>query len=89
DEASLNEFERIYMENTAAIVRRAVERLPDELKRVIYCRYYKELSLEKTARMLDIDEKETLSRERKAIRLLRNDKDLRLLLLEYKQCGLL
>lgn len=89
DETSLDDFEQIYKENTAAIVRKAVERLPDELKSVIYCRYYKELSFEKTARKLAIAEKEALNRERRAIQLLRNDRDMRLLASEYMRLGLL
>lgn len=89
DETSLDDFERIYKENTAAIVRKAVERLPYELKSVIYCRYYKELTFEQTARKLTISKNETLNRERRAIQLLRNDRDMRLLAAEYMRSGLL
>lgn len=89
DETSLDDFERIYKENTAAIVRKTVERLPEELKSVIYCRYYKELTFEQTARKLTISKNETLNRERRAIQLLRNDRDMRLLTAEYMRLGLL
>ncbi|MGN1135125.1 MAG: sigma-70 family RNA polymerase sigma factor [Oscillospiraceae bacterium] len=89
DETSLADFERIYKSSTAEILCRAVDRLPDELKSVIYCRYYKDLSFEMTAKRLDIAENEALNRERRAIRLLRNDKELRKLTDEYMRLGLL
>lgn len=89
DETSLADFERIYKSSTAEILCRAVERLPEELKSVIYCRYYKELSFEMTAKRLDISKNEALNREHRAIRLLRNDKELRKLTDEYMRLGLL
>ena len=70
-------------------VRGAVERLTDELKDVIYLRYYENLSIKATAYRLTIAENETLNRERRALRLLRQDKQLKLLAAEYMRLGLL
>ncbi len=89
DEAAINDFERIYEKSTSAIVQDAVERLPKDLKNVIYVRYYKGFSVKETARLFSIDKNEALNRERRAIKLLRSDKALRRLALEYMQLGLL
>ncbi len=76
DERSLDIVERVEKLSVCAIVHNAVERLPEELKRVIYCRYYEELSLKCTGKCLCISENAVLSLERKAIKLLRKDKTL-------------
>ncbi len=89
DETVINDFERIYEESANAIVRNAFERLPGNLKTVIFVRYYKGLSVKEAARLLSIDKNEALNRERRALKLLRSDKALRKLALEYRRLGLL
>ncbi|MGN1136179.1 MAG: sigma factor-like helix-turn-helix DNA-binding protein [Oscillospiraceae bacterium] len=89
DETSLADFERIYKSSTAEILCRAVDRLPDELKSVIYCRYYKELTFEQTAHKLGITHREAVNRERRALKQLRYDKELYKLADEYTRLGLL
>ncbi len=87
DTASLADFEQVYKDSTEEILHRAVDRLPDELKSVILCRYFGEMTFKQTARKLDITPSDALNRERRAIRLLRNDKELRTLAEEYRQIG--
>lgn len=89
DGTALNDFERVHEADTVTIVRGAVERLTDELKDVIYLRYYENLSIKATAYRLTIAENETLNRERRALKLLRQDKQLKLLAAEYMRLGLL
>ncbi|MGN0599219.1 MAG: sigma-70 family RNA polymerase sigma factor [Oscillospiraceae bacterium] len=89
DETSLADFERIYKNSTAEILCRAVDRLPEELKSVILCRYYKELTFEQTAHKLGITHREAVNREKRAIKQLRYDKELRKLTDEYMRLGLL
>ncbi len=89
DGTAFDDFERVYETDTIAIVRGAVGRLPDELKDVIYLRYYENLPIRATAYRLAIAENETLNRERRALRLLRQDKTLKLFAAEYMRLGLL
>lgn len=89
DGTAIDGFERVYETDTIAIVRGAVGRLPDELKDVIYLRYYGNLSIKATAYRLAIAENEVLNRERRALRLLRQDKTLKLFAAEYMRLGLL
>lgn len=89
DETSLADFERIYKSSTAEILCRAVDRLPDDLKSVIYCRYYKELTFEQAAHKLGITHREAVNRERRALKQLRYDKELYKLADEYTRLGLL
>lgn len=89
DGTAIDDFERVYETDTIAIVRGAVGQLTDELKGVIYLRYYENLSIRATAHRLAIAENEVLNRERRALRLLRQDKALKLLAAEYIRLGLL
>ena len=52
-------------------LREAVGRLPRELKDVIILRYFTGLTLAETARTLDIPQGTVVTRQRKALRLLR------------------
>ncbi|MDE5992721.1 MAG: hypothetical protein K2G87_06685 [Oscillospiraceae bacterium] len=89
DNTALDDFERIHEAGAIAVVRGAVGRLPDELKDVIYLRYYENLSIKATSHRLAIAENEALNRERRALRLLRQDKALKMLSAEYMRLGLL
>lgn len=89
DNNAFDDFERIDAADTVAVVRSAVVRLPGELKDVIYLRYYGNLSIKATAHKLAIAENEVLNRERRALRLLRQDKALKLLATEHRRLGLL
>lgn len=89
DGTALDDFELIHKADVVAVVRSAVGRLPDELKDVIHLRYYGNLSIRATAHRLAIAENEVLNRERRALRLLRQDKTLKLFAAEYMRLGLL
>ena len=89
DNTAFDDFKRIDEADTVAIVQGAVGRLPAELKDVIQLRYYKNLSIKATANRLAIAENEALNRERRALRLLRQDGKLKLLAAEYRRLGLL
>lgn len=89
DNTALDDFERIHEAGAIAVVRGAVGRLPDELKDVICLRYYENLSIKETAHRLAIAENEVLNMERKALRLLRQDRALKMLSAEYMRLGLL
>jgi len=88
DNTALDDFERIHEAGAIAIVRGAVGRLSDELKDVIHLRYYENLSIRATAHRLAIAENEVLNMERRALRLLRQDRELKLLAAEYRRIGL-
>lgn len=89
DTASLADFEQVYNGGIKEILRRAIDRLPEELKSVILCRYYKELTFEQTAHKLGIAHREAVNRERRALKLLRYDKELYKLADEFTRLGLL
>lgn len=89
DNTAFDDFKRIDEADAVAIVQGAVGRLPDELKDVIHLRYYENLSIKATAHRLAIAENEALNRERRALRLLRQDGKLKLLAAEYRRLGLL
>lgn len=89
DGTAIDDFKRVYETDTVAVVRGAVGRLPDELKNVIHLRYYGNLSIKATAHRLAMTENEVLNMERRALRLLRQDKALKLLAAEYIRLGLL
>lgn len=89
DDTAFDDFERIDAADTVTVVRSAVGRLPDELKDVIYLRYYENLSIKATAHRLAITENEALNRNRRALKLLRQDRELKLLAAEYMRLGLL
>lgn len=89
DDTAFEDFERIDAADTVAIVRSAVGRLPDELKDIINLHYYKNLSISATAHKLAIAENEALNRNRRALRLLRQDRELKQLAAEYMRLGLL
>ena len=89
DNTALDDFERIHETDAITVIRSAVGWLPDELKDVIHLRYYENLSIKATAHRLSITENEALNRERRALRILRQDRKLKLLATEYMRLGLL
>lgn len=88
DNTAFDDFERIDAADTVAVVRSAVGRLPGELKDVIYLHYYENLSIRATAHRLAIAENEALNRNRRALKLLRQDRELKQLAAEYMWLGL-
>lgn len=77
DDTAFDDFERIDTADTVTAVRSAVGRLPDELKDIIHLRYYENLSIKATAHKLAIAENEALNRNRRALKLLRQDRNLK------------
>lgn len=71
-EVSMAELPETAQESFDALpLRDAVGRLPRELKEVIILRYFTGLTLAETARTLDIPQGTVVTRQRKALRLLR------------------
>jgi RNA polymerase sigma factor (sigma-70 family) len=87
DETALDEFRHIYKSCRIMTICEAVNRLPKEERAVIYCRYYKDMNIKAAAHALSINENEVIGLERKALRHLRNDRDMRLLALECRKQG--
>lgn len=88
DDTAFDDFEHIEVADTVAVVRSAVWRLPGELKDVIQLHYYENLSIRATAHRLAIAENEALNRNRRALKLLRQNRELKLLASEYMRLGL-
>lgn len=82
DDTAFDDFERIDTADTVTAVRSAVGRLPDELKDIIHLRYYGNLSIKATAHRLAIAENEALNRNRRALKLLRQNRELKQLAVE-------
>lgn len=88
DNDSYNSFEAFENSTITEIIRNAVEQLPDELRNIIYLRYYKELSVKATSQKLKITENEARSKERTALNILRKNTAIQNLAHEHIRFGL-
>ena len=88
DNDSYSNYEAFENGSITDIVRKAVGLLPDELRNIIYLRYYKELSVKATSKKLKITENEARSKERAALNLLRKNTAIQKLAREHRQLGL-
>ena len=88
DNDSYNSFEAFENSTITEIIRNAVEQLPDELRNIIYLRYYKKLSVKTTSKKLDLTQNEARSKERAALNLLHKNTAIQNLAREHIRFGL-
>ena len=88
DNNSYSNFEAFENGSITNIVRKAVEQLPDELRNIIYLRYYKGLSAKETGKTLKLPENEARNRERTALNILRKNTAIQKLAREHRRLGL-